>query len=46
MKYIIPEKRLKDIVVKYLDSIDWRVLESTDEEHPFEVFEHKVFIAK
>lgn len=40
MRYIIPEKRLKDIVVKYLDSIDWRVLESTDEEHPFEVFEH------
>jgi hypothetical protein len=40
MRYIIPEKRLKDIVIKYLDSIDWRVLESTDEEHPLEVFEH------
>jgi hypothetical protein len=40
MKYIITESRLKDVVSKYLDSIDWRVLESTDEEFPIEVYEH------
>lgn len=40
MKYIITESRLKDVVIKYLDSIDWRILESTDEVYPFEVYEH------
>ena len=40
MKYIITESRLKEVVSKYLDSIDWRVLESTDEEFPIEVYEH------
>lgn len=40
MKYVIPEKRIKDIVIKYLDSIDWTVLESTDDSYPLEVFEH------
>jgi len=39
MKYIITENRLKDVVSKYLDSIDWRVLESSDEIYPFEVYE-------
>lgn len=40
MKYTVTEEKIKDIVIKYLDSIDWRVLESTDEEHPLQVFEH------
>ena len=40
MKYIITESKLKEVVSKYLDSIDWRVLESTDEEFPIEVYEH------
>ena len=40
MKYVITENRLKDVVSKYLDSIDWRVLESSDELYPFEVYEH------
>lgn len=30
MKYTVTEEKIKDIVIKYLDSIDWRVLESTD----------------
>ena len=41
MKYIIPEERLKNIVIKYLDSIDWILVESDDESHPFEVFENR-----
>jgi hypothetical protein len=40
MKYIITESKLKEMVSKYLDSIDWRVLESSDEIYPFEVYEH------
>jgi hypothetical protein len=40
MKYIITESKLKEVVSKYLDSIDWRVLESTDEEFPIEIYEH------
>ena len=40
MKYVIPEIRMKNLVIKYLDSIDWRILESTDESYPLEVYEH------
>ena len=40
MKYIITESKLKEVVAKYLNSIDWRVLESSDEEFPLEVYEH------
>lgn len=41
MKYIIPEKRIKDIVEKYLDSIPWLPWESGEEEFPLEVFGYK-----
>lgn len=40
MRYIITEGRLKEIVFKYLDGINWRILESTDKIFPFEVYEH------
>lgn len=40
MKFIITENRIKDVVLKYLNKIDWAVLESTNEKYPFEVFEH------
>lgn len=41
MKYIIPEKRVKDIVEKYLDSIPWHPWETGEEEYPLEVFGYK-----
>jgi hypothetical protein len=46
MKYVIPENRMKTLVIKYLDSIDWRILEVTEssafenESYPLEVYEH------
>lgn len=40
MKFIITENRIKDVVLKYLNNIDWAVLESTNDDFPFEVFEH------
>jgi hypothetical protein len=41
MKYIIPEKRITDIVEKYLDDIPWHVWETGEEEFPLEVFGYK-----
>jgi hypothetical protein len=39
MKYIITESRLKNIVIQYLNNIDWRFLTSSNDEFPLEVFE-------
>jgi hypothetical protein len=41
MRYIIPEKRIKEIVEKYLDNIDWNILETGDRDFPLEVFGFK-----
>jgi len=40
MRFIIKESRMRDIVLKYLNNIDWAVLESSNETYPLEVFEH------
>jgi hypothetical protein len=40
MKFIITENRIKDVVLKYLNNIDWAILESSNETYPLEVFEH------
>jgi hypothetical protein len=41
MKYIITESRIKNIIIQYLNDIDWRVLTSSNDEFPLEVFEDK-----
>jgi hypothetical protein len=38
MKYVVPESRIKGLVVKYLDGIDWQPWETEFSDHPLEVF--------
>lgn len=40
MKYTVTEEKIKNIVIKYLDSINWTVIKNEDNIYPFLVFEH------
>ena len=48
MKYLITEERLKNIVIQYLDSINWVVKETPENfghkeiiKYPYSIYEHK-----